>query len=944
MTIEQADRGRGAGAGAVHADRRLPARLRRLRRQAQAGVRRQLRWPHADAPRLAVLRAAPPRAGARHSTTGPRSTCRSTHGADVDAACRALVRALGAGRLAAARGGGDGRDRHARGLPDPRDAGAPRRPGRLRLRDAGPGQRRHRAGRRRRRRRERYLPRVARGEAIAAFALSEPDAGSDVAALACQRARRRRRLRARRREDLDLQRRHRRLLRRVRAHRRGAGARGISAFIVDADTPGLEIAERIEVIAPHPLARLRFDATAACRATQLLGAAGEGFKLAMRTLDVFRTSVAAAALGFARRALDEALAARHARAACSAACWPTSSSRRRALAQMATTHRQRGAAHLPRGVAARPGPHASRARRRWPRWPPPRARSRSSTARCSCSAASACVSGEPVERLYREIRALRIYEGATEVQQLIIARELLREASTALEPDMHQRPRRHLRARPPAAARAAGRSSCSTCPSCSSRRSSTAPAELLDRRVDRGPRRPPLRPRAAACAGPTPSCSSAPTASPTCWCDDMGVVPGNRVLLRAPNNPMLAACWFAVMKAGAIAVATMPLLRAKELDDDHRQGAGHARAVRRARWPTSCALAHRRSRPTLRSVRCFNGGDGDGPRSARCAPRPRRVRQRRHRGRRHLPDRLHLRHHRRAQGDDALPPRRDGDLRAAFRRTCCAPRADDVFIGSPPLAFTFGLGGLLLFPMSVGASTRAAREGRRPTRCSTASRAFGATVLLHRADVVPRAGRAWRRAARDASCASACPPARRCPRPRARCGSRRPASRSSTASARPRCCTSSSPPTRRTRAPARPARRCPGYARRVVDDDGQPAAAGQRRPARASRARPAAATSPTSASASYVQRRLELHRRRLPHGRRRLLPLPGAHRRHDHLGRLQHRRPGGRGRAAAASRGGRVRRRRRARRGARPDRQGLRRAARRPRGRRRAGARSCRTS
>ena len=85
------------------------------------------------------------------------------------------------------------------------------------------------------------------------------------------------------------------------------GARGISAFIVDADTPGLEIAERIEVIAPHPLARLRFTN---CRVplAQRVGDAGQGFKLAMRTLDVFRTSVAAAALGFARRALDEAIA------------------------------------------------------------------------------------------------------------------------------------------------------------------------------------------------------------------------------------------------------------------------------------------------------------------------------------------------------------------------------------------------------------------------------------------------------------------------------------------------------------------------------------------------------------------------------------------------------------------------------------------------------------
>ncbi|HEY6510604.1 MAG TPA: acyl-CoA dehydrogenase family protein, partial [Burkholderiaceae bacterium] len=151
-----------------------------------------------------------------------------------------------------------------------------------------------------------YLTRVASGTAIAAFALSEPEAGSDVAAMSCAA-----------RIDgehavldgektwisnggiADFY---------VVFARSGEaeGARGISAFIVDAGTPGFEIAERIDVIAPHPLARLKFSS---CRIplTQRIGEGGQGFKIAMRTLDVFRTSVAAAALGMARRALDEAL-------------------------------------------------------------------------------------------------------------------------------------------------------------------------------------------------------------------------------------------------------------------------------------------------------------------------------------------------------------------------------------------------------------------------------------------------------------------------------------------------------------------------------------------------------------------------------------------------------------------------------------------------------------
>ena len=203
------------------------------------------------------------------------------------------------------------------------------------------------------------------------------------------------------------------------------GARGISAFIVDAATAGLEIAERIEVMAPHPLARLRFKG---CRvpASQRIGEAGQGFKVAMATLDVFRTSVAAAALGFARRALDEAMQRATGRQMFGQVLADFQLTQAK-LAQMATgidaaallTYRAAWQRDQGRTVTK----EAAMAKL-----------TATETAQQVIDAALqmfgglGVVSEQPVERLYREVRALRIYEGATEVQQLIIARELLREA------------------------------------------------------------------------------------------------------------------------------------------------------------------------------------------------------------------------------------------------------------------------------------------------------------------------------------------------------------------------------------------------------------------------------------------------------------------------------------------------------------------------------------
>jgi acyl-CoA dehydrogenase len=315
------------------------------------------------------------------------------HGPDVDAACRALVARLGeAGWLRHAVGGPGQRidtrticliretlARHC-GLADFAFAMQGLGSGAISLFGTDEQQ-------------QAYLPRVAGGAAIAAFALSEPDAGSDVAAMQCA---------ARREGDhfvldgektwisnggiADFY---------VVFARTGEqpGARGISAFIVDA--------------------------------SRLIGEAGQGFKVAMATLDVFRTSVAAAALGFARRALDEALA--------------RATSRKmfgKTLADFQLT--QAKLAQMATGVDAAA---LLTYRAAWLRDQGRRVTKEAAMAKFTATETAqqvidsalqmfggmGVVSGQPVERLYREIRALRIYEGASEVQQLIIARELLAE-------------------------------------------------------------------------------------------------------------------------------------------------------------------------------------------------------------------------------------------------------------------------------------------------------------------------------------------------------------------------------------------------------------------------------------------------------------------------------------------------------------------------------------
>ena len=271
--------------------------------------------------------------------------------------------------------------------------------------------------------RKTWLPKTRSGAAIAAFALSEPRSGSDVAAIE------------------------------TTAERRGtgyvlngektwisnggiadmyvvfartdeqSGAKGLSAFIVTADEPGLEIAERLDVTAPHPLARLRFE-DCHLPAMAMIGEPGQGFKVAMATLDVFRSTVGAAALGFARKALALSLLRASDRTLFGEAMGELQLVQGM-LAEMATDvdasallvyraawAKDQGAERVTR-EAAMAKLHATEA-----------AQAVIDKA-VQIHGGDGVRSGHPVEALYREIRALRIYEGASEVQKVIIARQAL---------------------------------------------------------------------------------------------------------------------------------------------------------------------------------------------------------------------------------------------------------------------------------------------------------------------------------------------------------------------------------------------------------------------------------------------------------------------------------------------------------------------------------------
>ncbi|MDQ6436080.1 acyl-CoA dehydrogenase family protein [Mesorhizobium sp. LHD-90] len=272
---------------------------------------------------------------------------------------------------------------------------------------------------------KKWLAKTRAGEAISAFALSEPRSGSDVANMDMTATR-----------DggdyvlngektwisnggiADLY---------VFFARTGEapGAKGISCFLVPADTKGMEIAERLEVIAPHPLARLAFDG-ARVPASAMIGKPGDGFRIAMSVLDVFRSTVGAAALGFARRALDESISRASQRKLFGAplaelqmvqghiADMALDVDAAALLVYRAAWTKDMGAARVTREAAMAKLFATDKAQEVIDR-------------AVQLHGGDGVRRGHIVESLYREIRALRIYEGASDVQKVVIARQVLSE-------------------------------------------------------------------------------------------------------------------------------------------------------------------------------------------------------------------------------------------------------------------------------------------------------------------------------------------------------------------------------------------------------------------------------------------------------------------------------------------------------------------------------------
>ncbi len=661
-----------------------------------------------------------------------------------------------------------------------------------------------------------YLPRVAAGTAIPAFALSEAAAGSDVAAMRATA----------RRDGGDY------VLEGEKTWISNAGIadfyvvfcrlpeggeKSYAAFVVEAANPGLRVAERLAVSAPHPLGTVVLDR---CRvpAGALVGEPGRGLRVALATLDVFRPTVGAAALGLARRALDEAVAQARDRRAFGQPLAGHQLTQAK-LADMATAIDAsallvyRAAWASDRAMAAAgavAGPGAARRVTReaaMAKLFATEAAQRVIDDAVQLLGARGVVAGSPVERLYREVRALRIYEGTSEIQRLVIAAQVL---AAAASPPAPSAPSAHTdrfcaEALPPRELWPEMRYD--TLPELAYPPRVNCAVELLDRRVAAGDG------ERAAIHYPGGRWTyrqllAAVNRIGHALVEDLGVEPGNRVLLRGPNTPMLAACWLAVLKVGAVAVTTMPLLRVRELT----YIAGKARialALTDTRVAADCeqamALAAEAEPACAARVVHFQADGGglavvedagreDNPRSARdrppagltgpagpatagaansasaapaagtasaaaaagtaapagASPRPSLEDLARHKPAGLTPCDT-------AADDVAMIAFTSGTTgqgkgtmhfhRDVLAASDCFPghvlraRPDDVFCGSPPLAFTYGLGGLLLFPLRIGASTLLLEQAapanllqgiqdHRATVCFTAPTAYRAMCGL----------------------------------------------------------------------------------------------------------------------------------------------------------------------------------------------------------------------
>ena len=347
-----------------------------------------------------------------------------THGDDIDSECRSLVRALGdAGFLKLCIGDGDkppdvrslaiARETLAwySGLADFTFAMQGLGSGAISLLGSA-------------RQKKAWLPKVASGEAIAAFALTEPECGSDAANLAMTA-----------RLDgntwkLDGEKTYisnggiADFYVTFARTGEGDGAKGLSAFIVAADTAGLSVVERIQVIAPHPLARLKFEGVEG----YLIGETSQGFAIAMQTLNLFRVTVGAAALGFARRALDEALGFASTRKL-GAGTLVDNAVTQSKLADMATSVDASAALIYRAAWQQDIGDKDNRRAAAMAKLYATEAAQRVIDAAVQMHGGLGVTKGAKVEELYREVRALRIYEGASEVQRQIIARDLLKQHS-----------------------------------------------------------------------------------------------------------------------------------------------------------------------------------------------------------------------------------------------------------------------------------------------------------------------------------------------------------------------------------------------------------------------------------------------------------------------------------------------------------------------------------